>query len=904
MKSTLWLFVALAAVLTGCRNQTASDVTRFRLAMRWPDSQVFPTFGPVRNLDVVEIAGRSNGEITLLVTLQGLVNRTQPRIWVLENSERKRFWLDQLGATTTGVAGPLPLITKYRNEIAGIVVYDGAQPDTVNVATTIAGVESAIVAPPELVTVLTAAPYSLPVVADLRTNHFTGKLDAYRYELAQYGSRATHRLVIGLDPTKHVGSLRDYAVATGALTFWLDANNLEELALLDQFLRMLPPMSSYMGWWPNEPAGVSAASRHGVPVYAADWSTNLTVFGGVPRIAGPPAAPRAPPLEKKAYVAIFMSDGDNLQEDQHLVPVKWADPNRGKVPIGWTLNPALVDVAPTILGYFRRTATDRDVLVSGPSGLGYTYPDFWPAGMFSLYTRTSRPYLEAAGMRVITVWNNAPTVSDATAQAFSRDIPAVLGLTIQDESTPLRLIDGRLPIVRLAPSYARSEAELEQGIDAALQGWNHSAPLFIAVQGDMNQAAITPTAFFNVQQHYAGRPDVVFVRPDHFFELAGLANRSGLHQFVEGDFDGDGRTDLAFYYSGDDNWWVGLSQGNTLDWHLAGNTRGFGNLLDSSRKLFTGDFNGDGKTDLLFYFNGDGNWWMGLSDGYTFAWRLAANTAGFGNLLDAGHRIFTGDFNGDGKADLLFHYNGDGRWWLGRSDGHAFAWQEASNTAGFGNLLDAGHRLFTGDFNGDGRTDLLFYYNGDGSWWMGLFGNHTFNWRQAGTIRGFGNLLDAGHQIVQGDFNGDRKADIAFYYRGDGNWWMGLSDGNVFNWRGAGNVSGFGDLMDTGHRIWTGDFDGDRKTDIAFYYKGDGNWWMGLSDGSAFRWHGAGSAAGFGDLLDSGHRLFTGDYNGDRKTDPLFFYKGDGNWWMGVSDGRVFAWRSAGNTRGFGDLTH
>ena len=175
--------------------------------------------------------------------------------------------------------------------------------------------------------------------------------------------------------------------------------------------------------------------------------------------------------------------------------------------------------------------------------------------------------------------------------------------------------------------------------------------------------------------------------------------------------------------------------------------------------------------------------------------------------------------------------------------------------------------------------------------------------RKAGNTSNFGNLLDAGHQILEGDFDGDRKADIAFYYRGDGNWWTGLSDGKVFNWRAAGNVSGFGDLLDTGHRIWTGDFDGDRKTDIAFYYKGDGNWWMGLSDGSAFRWHGAGSAAGLCDLLDSRRRLFIGDYSGDRKTDALFYYNGDGNWWMGTSNGRVLDWRGAGNTRGFGDLT-
>src|SRR5215831_1358129 len=173
----------------------------------WPDTQVFPNFAPVGTLDVVESAGRASDEITLLVTLQGLVNRQQPRIWVLDDSERKRFWLDQLGVATTPASGPLPLILKYRSEIQGIVVYDEGQGDTVNLATAMAGIQNGIVASPALAAVLSAAPYQLPVLADLRNNHFAGKLAVYRYELEQFGALASHRLLIGLNPAAHVGSL-------------------------------------------------------------------------------------------------------------------------------------------------------------------------------------------------------------------------------------------------------------------------------------------------------------------------------------------------------------------------------------------------------------------------------------------------------------------------------------------------------------------------------------------------------------------------------------------------------------------------------------------------------------------------------------------------------------------------
>src|SRR4029453_4080565 len=101
-------------------------------------------------------------------------------------------------------------------------------------------------------------------------------------------------------------------------------------------------------------------------------------------------------LANKVYVAIFMSDGDNLQEDEHLIPIKWGDGKRGTVPIGWTIHPAPVDGAPLVLRGFQTTATQNDVLVSGPSGLGYTYPAAWPAGKFDTFATNSRATLHAA----------------------------------------------------------------------------------------------------------------------------------------------------------------------------------------------------------------------------------------------------------------------------------------------------------------------------------------------------------------------------------------------------------------------------------------------------------------------------------------------------------------------------
>ncbi|WP_396142040.1 FG-GAP repeat domain-containing protein [Bacillus wiedmannii] len=143
-----------------------------------------------------------------------------------------------------------------------------------------------------------------------------------------------------------------------------------------------------------------------------------------------------------------------------------------------------------------------------------------------------------------------------------------------------------------------------------------------------------------------------------------------------------------------------------------------------------GDFNGDGKTDVLFYFPGDQNWWLGTFTGNELSWNLAGNTAGFGQVAD-GRPIWIGDFNGNGKTDVLFYFPGDQNWWLGTFTDNELSWNLAGNTTGFGQIAD-GRPIWIGDFNGNGKTDVLFYFPGDQNWWLGTFTDNELSWNLAG----------------------------------------------------------------------------------------------------------------------------------------------------------------------------
>jgi hypothetical protein len=175
-------------------------------------------------------------------------------------------------------------------------VYDDAQPDTINLATTIAGGRKALVTSASLLPRLTAAPYALPVLVDLR-GQFGSKLAVYQALYNTYWPGVTHRVLIGLDPNVHKASLREYASALGAAVVWLDPRDANEGALLNSFLASMGAGNAYMGWWPEEGSGVEAGSRYGISTIASDWSTDLTVHSGMPRTINVKPMPPKPALQ-------------------------------------------------------------------------------------------------------------------------------------------------------------------------------------------------------------------------------------------------------------------------------------------------------------------------------------------------------------------------------------------------------------------------------------------------------------------------------------------------------------------------------------------------------------------------------------------------------------------------------
>lgn len=261
------------------------------------------------------------------------------------------------------------------------------------------------------------------------------------------------------------------------------------------------------------------------------------------------------------------------------------------------------------------------------------------------------------------------------------------------------------------------------------------------------------------------------------------------------------------------------------------------------------DFNGDGRSDMGIFDNppeADGHIQVALSNGS----ELTPLTPWIKTSFPGDSEIpMAGDFNGDGKADVLL-YNTTGGLSTYLSNGKTFLKTEPQPAQQIG----PEDYLLTGDFNSDNKTDICVY-NQAGSAHVYLSKGDGFTDTKA-WIEG---SPAEGYAPVTGDFNGDKKCDLCTIPR-DGLFAVYLSNGDGFEkpslW-----------LRDywarPGETLVSGDFNGDGKTDVCLCTM-EGYLEMFFSTGSGF----TRSGPWLGDFhIASGELITSGDFNGDKASD-------------------------------------
>jgi hypothetical protein len=344
---------------------------------------------------------------------------------------------------------------------------------------------------------------------------------------------------------------------------------------------------------------------------------------------------------------------------------------------------------------------------------------------------------------------------------------------------------------------------------------------------------------------------------------APIISSGGGVSLTVGDFNGDGKTDLVQCQGGgfDGDWFdisVVLGSGNGA---FQAPTHYYAGRDPAS--VAVGDFNGDGKLDLavadevwgvsVLLGNGDGT--FGVATNFS----VAKWTPGF---------IATGDFNGDGKLDLVAacyswydsgaetYTNGSILVLLGNGDGTFQV--PVSYNAGM-----TPRSVAVGDFNGDGRLDLAVANSGSTNVSI-LLGNGDGAFRPAVNY-GAGPRPGV---VAVGDFNGDGKPDLIVTDYGSP---PDFNNGSVFVLMGNGDgtfqtaVSYAAGIAPVS--VAVGDFNGDGRLDLAVANGWSTNVSILLGNG-----HGAferpfSFSIGDRQLGDDAQSIAVGDFNHDGRPD-------------------------------------
>jgi hypothetical protein len=329
----------------------------------------------------------------------------------------------------------------------------------------------------------------------------------------------------------------------------------------------------------------------------------------------------------------------------------------------------------------------------------------------------------------------------------------------------------------------------------------------------------------------------------------------GGYLLLPADFNNDGILDLVGQYGALIDFNAGRGDGT---FHF-GSIAGY--FYDSSAAAY-GDFNGDGNLDLVFsqmlpdnpgvwgsvaLGDGHGGFKIGSRIGFVHADRIGA---GF---------VLTGDFNRDGKLDLVISGQQGFSLFLGKGDGT------------FSHFLDVTDStpeiagMLAGDFNGDGILDiaLLAWGPGSGTYLYVFLGNGDGSFQAEQTVLASAATLEGGY-IQSSDFNGDGRLDLAF--RTDSQICVLLGNGDgTFQPQSCSTV---GEQFQFTFAV--ADINSDGSPDLILsQFPGDGGYEMvallGSGDGAFQSAQTVVSNTTFGEL-----GIVTGDFNSDGLVDVLF----------------------------------
>jgi len=205
-----------------------------------------------------------------------------------------------------------------------------------------------------------------------------------------------------------------------------------------RLMALLDRPAIVMGWGENEWKMCHRISAYGHTWCATVAAPNLSFHAAMKPLSPPPfdhdTTPRIESPKKKVYVAIMSNEGDTCTALTQMHYRAWNHPARGAYPITWAMNPLYARLFPAAVEYYFRTRSENDFFSPGPSGCGYHYPAAMPEQYLDdLIRLTDRAHNESYNWDVLSFWgaNSLPAVT-----RYPQRLPWLKGIALNRPVRP------------------------------------------------------------------------------------------------------------------------------------------------------------------------------------------------------------------------------------------------------------------------------------------------------------------------------------------------------------------------------------------------------------------------------------------------------------------------------------